>query len=333
MVTSHDVARLAGVSQATVSRALRSVHGTSPDTVAKVRAAATALGYTPIDAGRSLSTRRTKAIGVVAGELTNPFYPEIVEPIRAQLEMHGYRLLLIPDSPASPLTMERMADGTFDGAIVATAEHNSRLPADLAARNIPLVLANRVSYGGGADMCQFDNAAGASSAAQLVVEHGHRKIGVICGPRNTSTGREREEAQLSTLQSLGIPVGSELIAHGPFSYETGFLHALEFLSREDPPTALLCGNDVIAIGACNAISRLGKVVGRDVSVVGFDDIRMAAWEMWSLTTIRGDLNALAAEAVRLLLARIDNPDGPFQQITLPVNLVVRSSVGRATGNP
>lgn len=333
MVTSHDVARLAGVSQATVSRALRSVHGTSPETVAKVQAAAAALGYTPIDAGRSLSTRRTKAIGVVAGELTNPFYPEIVEPIRAQLEMHGYRLLLIPDSPDSPLTMERMADGTFDGAIVATAETDSRLPADLAARNIPVVLANRVSYGGGADMCQFDNWGGAAAAARLVSEHGHKRIGVICGPRNTSTGREREEAQLSTLQSLGTPVSNDLIAHGSFSYETGYQKALEFLSRERPPTALLCGNDVIAIGACNAVAHLGKVLGRDVSVVGFDDIRMAAWDMWSLTTVRGDRTLLAAEAVRLLLARIDNPDGDFQQVTLPVDLVVRSSVGRSLMNP
>lgn len=329
MVTSHDVARLAGVSQATVSRALRSVQGTSPQTIAKVRAAAEALGYVPSDAGRSLSTRTTRCIGVVAGELTNPFYPELVQPIRDCLEAYGYRVLLIPDSPESPLTIDRMADGTFDGAIVATVEAESRLPADLAARNIPVVLANRVAYDQGADMCYFDNDHGAAAAVDHLVGFDHHSIGVICGPRSTSTGREREDSTLRCLSAAGRAVPGHLLQHGPFTFETGYQATKRMLEGERPPTALVCGNDVIAIGACNAIAHLGLRLGRDVSVVGFDDISMAAWDVWSLTTIRCDLATLADESVRMLLTRIEQPDRPFQRVKLPVELVARTSVGQA----
>ena len=327
MVTSHDVARLAGVSQATVSRALRAVSGTSPETIMKVREAARALGYVPSDTGRALSTRTTRCIGVVAGELTNPFYPEFLQPIRDRLEERGYRMLLIPDSPESPVTLTRMADGTFDGAIVATAEIGSRLPADLATRHVPLVLANRVTYGPHADKCHFDNAEGAAAAAAHVLDFGHRRIGLICGPHETSTGRERENAYLDALRAAAAPVSADLVTHGAFTFETGYQSAMSMLTSERPPTALLCGNDVIAIGACNAIAHLGLQVGRDVSVVGFDDISMASWDTWSLTTVRCDLSDLAAESVRMILARIEDPNRPLQEVTLPTRLVQRSSVG------
>lgn len=329
VATSHDVARLAGVSQATVSRALRSVPGTSSETIARVRSVAESLGYIPSDAGRALSTRRTMCIGVVAGELTNPFYPELLQPIREEVTSHGYRLLLIPDSPESPLTLERMADGTFDGAIVATAEVNSTLPRELAQRGTPVVLANRVAYGPSAtDTCAFDNASGAAECARLLVGLGHRNIGVIAGPRETSTGREREDAHLTTLNALGISLAPQFLVRGSFTFETGYQATLDLMTKQRKPTAILCGNDIIAIGACNALAHLGYEVGSDIAVVGFDDIQMASWDLYSLTTVRCDLRVLAAEAVRLILRRIESPDAPMLHSTIPTKLVQRSSTAR-----
>lgn len=330
MVTSHDVARAAGVSQPTVSRALRALPGIAPATIERVREVARQLGYIPSEAGRALSTQRTRAIGIVADELTNPFYPELVEPLRESLEQHGYRALLITDSAEAPLQLERLADGTLDGVILTTSTLHSSLPLSLAERGIPCVLAGRTVLDATIDSCAFDNSMGAQMAAEHLLSAGHRRVAVISGPIETSTGQEREQAFLEALAKHDASVDSDLIACGPFSFETGYRAVLAmFEASETPepsPTAIFCGNDVIALGVCNALARLGRT---DIAVVGFDDILAASWELFSLTTVRCDLAELAKESVRLLLARIEDPGRNAEQIRLPVDLVVRHSNRRA----
>lgn len=322
MVTSRDVAQLAGVSQPTVSRALRGLPGIAPSTIERVRAVAEQLGYIPSEAGRTLSTQRTRAIGIVADELTNPFYPELVEPLRAALENAAHRALLIPDSPDSPLQLERLADGTLDGVIITTATLHSPLPGLLAARGIPCVLANRTVTPPVVDSCAFDNAAGARLVAEHLRSLGHRRIGVVSGPAETSTGQEREQAFLAATAAHGSPVPADRIRRGPFTFDTGFRATLELLAQPEPPTAIFCGNDVIALGVCNALARHARP---DIAVIGFDDIQAASWDIFSLTTVRCNHVALAEESVRLLLARIEDPAREPAQIRLPVDLVVRAS--------
>lgn len=329
MVTSRDVARLAGVSQPTVSRALRGVSGTSAETIERVRAAATALGYVPSEAGRSLSTARTRCVGVVAAELTNPFYPELVEPLRSELERHGYRTLLIPDSTEAPLEIERLADGTLDGVILTTTLVNSRLPLDLAARGIPYVLVNRTVDQLVADSCSFDNHSGATVAAQHLVGLGHTQVGMISGPESTSTGRDRALAFSTAMNSLGVDVPSARVRSGAFSFITGYLFMQELLRLETAPTAVFCGNDVIAIGACNALAANNLSSWHDVAIVGFDDIAMASWALHQLTTVHCDHDDLARESVRLLLRRIDDPAAVAEQVVLPTALVTRRSTSQS----
>lgn len=325
MVTSHDVARLAGVSQPTVSRALRALPGTSAETIDRVRAAAAALGYVPSEAGRSLSTNRTRCIGIVAAELTNPFYPELVEPIRSELEMQGYRTLLIPDSADTPLEIGRLADATLDGVILTTASSSSRLPFDLSAREIPFVLVNRTVDGIDADNCSFDNRGGAEAVAHLLVDAGHTEVSMIAGPPTTSTGRERAEAFRGAMNDRGVPLQTSRVLHGAYSFEAGFESARHLLSRDPRPTAIFCGNDVIAIGAINALVAGGLKPGRDVAVAGFDNIAMAAWNVFDLTTVHCDLIELARSSVHLLMRRIKNPSAATVQKLLPTHLVERSS--------
>lgn len=324
MVTSHDVARLTGVSQPTVSRALRGMSGVSTETVARVRAAADALGYVPSEAGRSLSTRRTHCIGIVAGELTNPFYPELIEPMRVELERRGYRALLIPDADESPLEIDRLSDGTLDGVILTTSTITSRIPGDLAQRGIPFVLVNRTVDGVTSDRCTFDNASGAAAAARLLVARGHTRVGMICGPPDTSTGRDRERAFRVVMSDLGVPVKPEFVRQGPFSVDAGYRGATDLLAARDAPTAIFCGNDVIAVGAANALARAGRSAARDVTLIGFDDIAMASWDLFRITTLRGDIRMMARESVRLVLRRIEDPDAGFEDVILPTELVERS---------
>ena len=324
LVTSHDVARYAGVSQSTVSRALRGVAGVAPETVRRVQEAAAALSYVPSEAGRTLSTRLTRTVGIVAAELTNPFYPEMIEPIRLHLDGAGYRTLLVPDSAEAPIEAERLMDGTIDGVIVLNASEGSPLPAALERRGIPYVLMNRTVKGAGGDTCVVDNEGGAGLVADLLAAEGHRSIAAVFGPSTTSTGRERERGFVTTLGHHGLALDPSLVRHGSYSHEAGF-DACRALLRSHRPTALFCGNDIMAMGAFDAAASLRLVPGRDLAIIGFDDIAMARWEVFGLTTVRIDLAALAMHAVELILSRLADPSLPQRTVRMTTNLVLRRS--------
>lgn len=325
--TSHDVARVAGVSQSTVSRALRDDPSISAATRQHVRAVATSLGYVPIDRGRSLSTRQTQRVGIVSAELTNPFYPELVEPLRGSLERHGYRALLIPEGGDSEQALQSLSDGSLDGVVMTTAALGARLPHLLHRRGVPVVLVNRQLDGTGLDTCVMDNANGARAVADLLAGLGHRSIAMITGPATTSTSRDREAGFLAGLAEHGLALPTARIRRGEFSYQAGRAAAVDLLDGPDRPTAIFCLNDVIALGACNAAAARGLTPGRDLTLVGFDDIAMADWDVFSLTTVRCDLPAMAGAAVSLLLKRVRDPDREPERLVLTAELVLRATHG------
>lgn len=325
MATSHDVARLAGVSQPTVSRALRGVPGISAETVQRVRAAADALGYVPSETGRALSTQRTRRIGVVAGELTNPFYPELIEPMRSELDRRGYRMLLILDTEESAVGVERLSDGSLDGVMLTTSSVTSPIPGYLQQRKIPYVQVNRVVDGAAGDSCTFDYGTGAASVALYMIQAGHRLIGQISGPEHLSTGRDRDRAFRDTLAEHGIRAPREYHLRGPFTFDSGYRSAQQLLALPEPPTAIFCGNDVIALGAYNALLQHNASAPEPISmeIFGYDDISIASWSAFQLNTVRCDLARMARESVRLVVERIENPDKPFEHVVLPTELVIR----------
>jgi LacI family transcriptional regulator len=328
-VTSHDVARLAGVSQPTVSRALRNLPGTSVETRSRVLAAAHHLAYVPSTSGRTLSTRRTRRIAIVAEELTNPFYPQLVEPLRHHLAEHGYGCVLVTERSSGSLTVDDLADGSYDGVALCTVSRTSSLPRDLTERGVPHVLVNRVLDVPESSSCSFDNRAGARELGRLVARLGHVRVGAIQGPTEFSTGRQRAVGLREGLREHGLHVRRELTRRVRYTYEGGFRAAQDLLTHAVPPTALFCGNDVVAIGALAAAGMLGIRVPEQLSIVGFDDIDMAGWGMIGLTTIRCDLEALAREAVTLLQQAIDG--APARQVVLPIALERRRTHGPAPG--
>lgn len=326
-VTSHDVARMAGVSQPTVSRALRGEPGVSHATREKVLRAARTLAYVPSETGRSLSTRATRRIGIVAAELTNPFYPELVEPTRDRLAHAGFRTVLVTDRVEEPVELAALVDGSLDGVVLTTTVLGSPLPHELGSRGIPCVLVNRDVGGPGVDSCVMDNRTGALDVAHLLTGLGHRRIGAIFGPDYTSTGRDRETGFREGLSERGVPLPRRRVRRGDFAYETGYTALLELLDARDRPTAVFCGNDVIAMGACNAAAAQGVRVPGELTIVGFDDIAMASWPVFSLTSVRYDLAAMATTAVRLLTDRIKQFDRPAERVVLPPSLVLRGTHG------
>jgi LacI family transcriptional regulator len=325
--TSRDVARAAGVSQPTVSRALRGEPGMSPQTRQRIQDMAAALGYVPIDRGRSLSTRRTGRVGVVAPELTNPFYPQLIEPLRSELDAAGYRPLLVPERLEGDDALRVLADGSLDGVVLTTAVLGDQLPYLLSARGIPVVLTNRELDGAAFDVCVADNYRGGYEVAQLIADLGHRRVAAILGPASTSTARDRAAGFRTGLSERGIPLPADIATHSDFSYAAGFHQVSAMLDLTDPPTAVFCGNDVIALGVCNAAVSRGLSVGDDLTVIGFDDIPMSRWDVFSLTTVHCDLGEMAHAAIEMLLRRIAHAEHPAQRHTVAAELILRGSHG------
>lgn len=328
-VTGHDVARLAGVSQATVSRALRNVPGTSPETRAAVLAAAEALNYLPSDSGRALSTQRTRRVAVVAAELTNPYYPELIEPLRQALLARNLRTVLVSDRPDpsdSRALVDQLADGSYDGVMLTTTTRDSTLPRDLTERAVPHVLVNRVLDHPESPSCTFDNVDGSAQVARLLAGLGHHAIGALFGPVDTSTGRDRAAGLQDALRALGKPLTRRFIRRAStFEHDTACRLARELLSLSPRPTAIVCANDVVALGALSAARELGLAVPSEVTVVGFDDIAMAAWPLVDLTTVRCGLQDLASRSVGLLTECLQGEPRENTLVRVPVELVARGT--------
>jgi LacI family transcriptional regulator len=320
--TSHDVARVAGVSQPTVSRALRDDTQVSEETRRRVRAAAEQLGYVPSRRGRSLATQSTDHIALVVGALDNPFYTEAVNHLHTRLSALGHRVVVLTDGPSTSPSADALTDGSIDGAILTTATLNATLPRELVARGLPVVLFNRTTDDA-IDACVSENDRGAALVAGEIAHLGHRRVGAVFGPADTSTGREREKGFRAALASAGLTLPNARVRHGSFSFETGAQALSELLDQRYPPTAVFCANDVVAIGALNAAHRLGLSVPDDLTIIGFDDIPMAAWELFGLTTVRQDLASMADTAVRMLGDRIAQPDRRARRVTVPTSLVHR----------
>ncbi len=348
-VTSHDVARAAGVSQSTVSRVLRNDPRISDATRERVLAVARELRYVPSEVGRSLVTRSTRTIGIVVTDLTSVFYPYLIAPLHEEVDARDYRMVLFTEgvetiadgagpgvSPTeqalNPLLdplLDRLLDRSMDGVVLTTSRLDGTLSAGLARASLPFVFLTRYAEGVAADSAVVDNSLGASLAAGEAVRMGHTRFGAIFGPPDTSTGRDRERGVRATLAAAGLELLDATVRRGPFSFEAGYAQMTELLGQQPRPTVVLCSNDTVAIGALNAARALGLAVPEDVSVVGFDDLPMAGWEVFSLTTVHQPMEEMARTAVRLLIERIEGQveTSSVRQRVFEPRMVLRRTLG------
>lgn len=317
-----------------MSRALRNVPGTAPLTRANILEAAARLSYVPSDSGRSLATRSTRRVAVVSEELTNPYYPQLIAPIQGLLSRSGFKTVLITDGRAGEtahpvVTTEALADGSYDGVVLTTTLRTSRLPRDLTERGIPHVLVNRVLDHPESHSCTVDNAAGTLAISQLLARLGHLHVAAIHGPVVTSTGRERAAGLSRGLRECGIALPRRFVRRTNFSHDAGMAAAHSLLKETPRPTAIVCANDVLALGAMSAARQRGLRVSEDLTVIGFDDIAMASWPLVNLTTVHFDLNLLASTAVELLMAEIATGAPTPVQVRIPVRLRLGGTHGPA----
>lgn len=333
--TSSTVAREAGVSQSTVSRALRGDARVRDETRRLVEEAAERLGYHPSWVGSPVPPP-SRTIGVVVSDLTNPFFPTLLTPVHDELRLLGYGVVLFAertDIPTGQEALHNLLDRSIDGLLVTTATLDSRLSEAVSGRDLPVVLLNRYVDGMDVDRVTADNDEGGRAAARHVLDLGHRRLGVIRGPANTSTSRDRHAGFLDVLRERGVELDEWLVREGPYSHQAGYQNARELLRLPERPTALVCGNDVIAFGALDAARSLGLDVPGDVSVIGFDDVPMAAWEVFQLTTVRQPLADMARMAARLLVERIEHDGhiGTGRERLFATSLVRRSTTRQVAG--
>lgn len=327
MITSRDVANLAGVSQPTVSRALRDDPRVSEATKQRVRNAARALGYAPSAIGRALRSGRSTQIGLVVTDLQNQFYPYVIAPLHDELERLGYGLVLLTESSeAGPVAEHALAQG-LSGVVLTTTTIDSVLPTRLHDRHVPFLYFNRVAQSVPADSVTVDPEPGLRELVDDIVKQGHTRIGAIFGPRNTSTGEEREQAIRALLDEHDLAPAHRLVRHGPFDVRSGHEGARALLRSPDPPTLILCGNDVVALGALNAAAELGIGVPEEVSIAGFDDLPPSGWPLIRLSTVAYDLDAMSREAARLIVRRAEQPSAEPAHRRFSTTYVSRATIG------
>jgi LacI family transcriptional regulator len=330
VVTSRDVARRAGLSQATVSRVLTGHPGVQAETRAKVLQAVRETKYSPNAAARAMRTSRTGNIGVVVARLANPLYPELLQILGRQLAEDGLRMVVWnADEADDGAPTDAVREGRIDGVLFTTATEASTRLYEALTHKVPVALINRTVDGWPCDQVSSDNRGGGRSVAAYFVGAGRRRIGLLSGPLTASTIRDREAGFREGLGAAGVQLDATCCARVEvFSYKTGFDAMTRILELAAPPDAVFCVNDIVALGARDAARVRGVGVPDSLWLVGYDDIEMAAWHAFDLTTVRQPLEDMTRETVQLLRARIQGQAGKHQHICLPNDLVIRGSTAR-----
>ena len=329
--TLKDVARRAGVHPGTASRALNveTRQLVNAETAQRVLEAADALGYRPNPIARGLKTSRSYTVGVLIPDLTNPLFPPIVRGIQDTLEEAAYTPLIVNtdnDADTERADVEAMRARQVDGLITATARRDHGLPAGLEDLDLPVVLVNRRLEDGARPSVVGDDRRGLRLAVDHLVSLGHRRIAHLAGPQELSTGFLRLQGFTESMRAAGIEPDPELILRGSgFVEPEGERLCNELLDRGVEVTAIVAGNDLMALGCYDVFVERGIECPEQISVVGYNDMPFAGWFNPPLTTIRLPHYEIGVRAAELLLDKLRDPDADAAQVMLEPTLVVRGS--------
>jgi LacI family transcriptional regulator len=329
MATMADVARMAGVSTATVSHVLNGTRPVRASTREQVLSAVAATHYTPNTVARSLATARTTTMGLVLSAISNPYFGELLSAAESAAAAAGYTLLLVDphEDPDYELTVvTRLHHHRVDGVVLAPSARPDDTLAYLARHQVPTVLLDRL-IDAGHDQVGPENRASTAGLTGHLADHGHTRIGLVAGLDGLSTTTERREGYRDALRSRGLPVDPDLEVGGASETVAARRATHRLLALDDRPTAIVAGNNSMTIGVMQALRDAGLEVPRDVAVAAFDDFAWADLFAPRLTVAAQPFDEIATTAVRLLLDRIAEPDAPPTTRRLLPRLVVRESCG------
>jgi LacI family transcriptional regulator, galactose operon repressor len=331
--TLRDVARIAGVHPGTVSRALNPATEAlvRDETVRRVRQVAEELGYRPNPLARGLKTNRSYTIGVIVPDIQNPLFPPIIRGLDDRLGQAGYTPLIANtdnDPDRERVDFEAMRTRAVDGFITATARLDHELLDEIAAVGVPLVLVNRRVEDGSLPSATADDRAGVRLAVEHLIELGHTRIAHLGGPQDVSTGHQRSEGFREAMEAAGLD--ASLVAAGrAFTEPEGARLCEDLLAGGEEVTAIVAGNDLMALGCYDVFAERGIRCPDDISVVGFNDMPFVARFAPPLSTVRIPHYEIGVAAAQLLLDLLaGNEDGPTEVVLQP-ELIVRGSTTAA----
>jgi DNA-binding LacI/PurR family transcriptional regulator len=329
-ISIRDVARRARVSIATVSRTVNGVASVDPELAKRVWKAVEETGYVPNTQARALVSGRSRILGLIVSEITNPFFPELVQEFENLAVAQGYEVMIGStnyDPAKTESLFRRMFQRNVDGVAVMTFGVEEELVRRMVEREFPLVFVDAGPDLPNIRVLRVDYAEGIREAVQHLAALGHRRIVFISGPLNMRSVIARRDAFVKSMAELGIEARAEDVFEGTHTMEGGMVAMEKILALPELPTAVVCSNDMTAIGALHALDRTTHSVPREISVVGFDDIHLAQFMLPPLTTVRMSCKDLAAAAVEALRAGIeaDHPKAAVKEWPISTHLVVRQS--------
>ena len=325
-ITSLQVAQRAGVSQSAVSRVFTPGASASARTAEKVRQAAADLGYRPNMMARAMITGKSRIIGLVVAYLDNQFYPLALQLLSKALQEKGYHILVFSASNsqgAAEEVMQELLDYQVDGIITASVGMTNDLTMRCNVAGIPVVMFNRGQEGADISSVTSANKLGGKTVAEYLLSCGHRNIAHISGWSGSSTGRDRQAGFCAALAAVGM---TPQVIDGMFDRETAAAATRTMMKGATPPDAIFVGNDHMAFAVLDTLRHeLGLRVPEDVAVIGYDDVPLAAWPAYNLTTMRQPVNRMVEATVNTLLSRIDDPSTPARRIEIESPLIARGT--------
>jgi LacI family transcriptional regulator len=326
--TISDVAKAAGVSTATVSRVLNGNTEVDPVMAARVRAAVKNLSYRPSRVARSLRTRRSSVWTLIISDIRNPFFTDMVRGVEDVAFLNGYSVVLCnsDENIVKELDYLQLALAENMAGVMLTPASRSKTDiSGLTAHGVPVVTVDRRLKAGGVDSVLVDNFKGAEMAVTHLAEAGYRRIGYVSGPTSISTGAERLAGYRNGVRTHKLRTGSDLVRYGDFHAEGGKIAMQQLLALENAIDAVFVANNLMTLGALEAIAEAGLTIPVDIAVVGFDDMYWAPLLRPSLTTVTQPTYDVGAETARMLLGRINGFAGSARELMLAPTLRVRAS--------
>ena len=324
----RHVAKRANVSVTTVSHVINETRPVSDELRQRVLTAMDELGYQPNLLARSLRQGKTHTIGMIIPDNANPFFAEMARGVEDTSFEQGYSVILCNSDgnlDKELLYANVLAEKRVDGILFVVAGLSTKRILDLQARRMPLAVVDRDLPDAAVDSVLTDNAQGGWLATHHLVELGHHRIGCITGPSDITPSAERITGYRQALDENGIPVDKALIVRGDFQYDSGYQAASQLLQMDDPPTAIFACNDLMAIGVMSAALKLGLHIPADLSVIGFDDVRLASFANPPLTTIVQPKYEIGVIATTMLLERMHDLEMPARRRVFETNLLLRQS--------
>jgi LacI family transcriptional regulator len=336
MATIHDVAQRAGVSPITVSRVINNSGYASQDTRERVEAAVAELGYVPNRLARSLRSKRTHTLALVLTDITNPFFTTVARGVEDTASDAGYTVIFCNTDESESEEkkyLQVLLQQQVDGILLVPARSSSESIDVIQKQHTPVVvLDRRLPPDVDVDTVRCENEVGAYHLVRLLIELGHRQIAILSGPVGVSTAEDRLAGYRRAMAEANLGVSEQFVVYGSFNQASGSELMRDLLAVKPRPTAVFAANNLICIGALQAIQNAGLRVPEDIALVSFDDLPPALLTTPFFTVAAQPAYEMGRRATQLLLARLakTSPD-PCQQIILPTELIVRQSSGQARG--